>query len=46
LRASRSAVIDRKTAHDAGSNREEVCPVLPLHLALIDQFEIGLVDQR
>jgi hypothetical protein len=38
-------MIDENLAHDPGRNAEEVNPVSPSNLCLIDQTKIGFVHQ-
>ena len=44
--APRPRVIHQQPAHHARRHREEVRAVLPVDASLIDQLEVGLVDQR
>src|SRR5918993_2740058 len=39
-------VIDEDAAHHLRRDAEEVRPVLPLHLRLIDEPQVGFVDER
>src|SRR6476620_9829722 len=41
----RSCMIDEYSAHRLRSDRKKVRPVLPVHLTLVDQFQVRLVDQ-
>jgi hypothetical protein len=38
-------VVDEDAAHGLGRDAEEVRAVLPLHLALVDELEVRLVDE-
>ena len=38
-------VVDEDPTHDVGGGAEEVGAVLPLHSALIDQLQVGLVHE-
>ena len=38
-------IVDQDAAHQARCDGEEVRAVLPVDLALVDEFQIGLVDQ-
>ena len=42
---SRSGVVDDDVAHGGGGQGEEVGPVLDLDPGLVDELEVGLVDQ-
>jgi hypothetical protein len=39
-------VIDQDAAHHLSCHSDKVSPVLPLNLFLINQAQIGLVDER
>jgi hypothetical protein len=39
-------VIDQYPSHRLSRDSEKVRTVLPVHVALIDEFQIGLIDQR
>lgn len=39
-------VIDQDAAHDMRGNRKKVGAVLPVHPALIDELQVGLVHER
>lgn len=39
-------VVNEDAAHQTRGDREKVRAVLPVDLALIDQFEVGLIDQH
>ena len=42
----RSRVIDQNAAHQLRGDPEKVRPILPLHVPLVDQLEVGLVHER
>ncbi len=39
-------VLDQNLAHEIGGHAEEMSPVLPIDLGLVDEPHIGFVDQR
>ena len=41
----RARVIDEYASHHLGSDAEEVCAILPLHVALIHQAHVSLMNQ-
>jgi hypothetical protein len=45
LRVMRSRVIDEDAAHQVRGDREELGAVLPLDPPLIDELQVGLVDE-
>ena len=38
-------MIDKNAAHHLGGDGEKVCAVLPRHVALIHQAQIGFIDK-
>jgi hypothetical protein len=45
LTAFRACGVDQNPPHEARSHREEMRPVMPLHLLDVDQSKVGLVDE-
>ena len=41
-----TGVIDQDPAHDLCRDAKEVCSILPVDLALVDEPEVDLVDER
>jgi hypothetical protein len=46
LRRVSPRVVDEDTPHHLCGDREEVAPAVEVHLALIDEAQVGLVHQR
>ena len=44
-RRATTGMVDQDSTHDLGGNAEEVRLVLPIHLALIGEPEVCLVDE-
>lgn len=42
---SPASVIDEDLAHGVCRDRKEVIAILPIHLCLVNQFQVGLVDE-
>jgi hypothetical protein len=45
-RAMRPRMIDQEPPHGVRGNREEVRPILPFDLTLVNELQVRLVDQR
>ena len=41
-----TSVVDQDPAHDLCRDAEEVRPILPVHLALVDEPDVDLVNER
>src|SRR5579863_8320363 len=42
----RAGVIHKNAAHDAGAERKEMSPILPLDVLNVDQSEVGFINER
>src|SRR5262245_46424513 len=40
-----SGMLDQDAAHQSGCETEEVRPVLPMRIPLVDELKVGLVDE-